>query len=201
MILKWTLIGAAVDSVTWFPPLHWQHESRLAFHWSWRRHTGPGILKNQLGRSWRNTPIYLHREEGDQAPSSPAAAPLPSVFLLDIHGPASLVSGKLLPNYFVISKIFWALLLFWNYLELNCEPWKAQVPETNCTAAPSTGQPRRQSVCEMWEQSILRGSIFYMRLLTHKLQYISSHFDNSWGLHLPLETPAGPIMRIINNMC
>lgn len=86
---------------------HEVHESRFAFHWSWRQHRGENILKKQLGWSCRNMSIYLHRwlRGGASAPSL-AAAPEVFSYLTFKGWLAFLAEGKLLLNSCTFIKFY-----------------------------------------------------------------------------------------------
>lgn len=90
---------------------HEVHESRFAFHWSWRQRRGENILKKQLGWSCKNMSIYLHRWLGrGRGASAPSLAAAPEVFsyLTFKSWLSFLAEGKLLLNHFIILKSVWA---------------------------------------------------------------------------------------------
>lgn len=60
MILKCSLIEAAVDTVTMTAELPAAHESRSAVRGS-RAGAGERVLEPQLGWCWTNASVYLHR--------------------------------------------------------------------------------------------------------------------------------------------
>lgn len=175
-------------------PAAWSPWIKPPFHWSCRQHTGHGTLQSNWAGAEEMRRFIFIGSEGKEGPSPRWPQGLKGP-LHTRHARAGFpMHGKPLPTHFTVCKNIWSwvmtVTIFWA-------EWRA---------LNSTGvvlQDARPSRTQHGAGRTINtaGSIFYMQLLTHKLQYISSHFDNSWGPHLPPETPAGPIMRIINNIC
>ena len=102
---------------------HEVHESRFAFHWSWRQHRGENILKKQLGRSCRNMLIYLHRWLGGS--QRPILSSSPRGFLvLDIQGLVGFPSRGETSKPFHHFKKCLSRSFFWKYWSSMISPLK-----------------------------------------------------------------------------
>lgn len=168
MMLKCALIEAAVDSVTWpltRHPWHRVHASGPGWHWSGRRRPGPSTPESDRAGAQETRPFVFigGRACGGLGAQGQSGVREASPGLLDRFERAR--SSRIILNTFRAEG---------RAPEAPAPERRTQVrSRARRWAAGSSARGRGG------ESNQYCGEHFYMQLLTHKLQYISSHSDSS----------------------